>query len=240
MVTVEFERLDLKEGDKILDVGCGTGRHVCAAYQRRLVKAIGIDLNYSDLAEARGRLQLHDRLGEHGGGKWALAAGNILHLPFPDACFELVICSEVLEHIVAYRHAMVELVRVLKPGCDMVVSVPRFWPERICWGLSRDYHNSAGGHVRIFKTRQLIDELEAMGLTKWAVHYAHSLHAPFWWLKCLAGAQRSDSALVNLYHRFLVWDLMRRPALTRTLDRLLNPLLGKSVVVYLKKGLKDP
>jgi SAM-dependent methyltransferase len=236
MVTVEFNRLKLEDGFKILDIGCGSGRHTCAAYQCRRVTAIGIDLNLNDLTEARNRLELHDRLGEHGGGRWALAAGNILRLPFKDDCFDLVICSEVLEHIEAHHAAIGEIVRILKPGCDLVVSVPRFWPERICWTLSRDYHNTAGGHVRIFKHWQLIADLHTCGVKKWALHYAHSLHAPFWWLKCLVGHERRHSSAVNLYHRFLVWDMMRRPALTRTLEHLLNPVLGKSVVVYLKKG----
>ena len=66
MVTVEFDRLTVKPGFKILDIGCGSGRHTGAAYQCRNVTAIGVDLNFDDLKEARGRLQLHDRLGEHG------------------------------------------------------------------------------------------------------------------------------------------------------------------------------
>ena len=37
------------------------------------------------------------------------------------------------------------------------------------------------------------------------------------------------------YHRFLVWDLMDRPAFTRALERVLNPVMGKSVVMYFQK-----
>jgi hypothetical protein len=40
---------------------------------------------------------------------------------------------------------------------------------------------------------------------------------------------------VNLYHRFLTWDIMKQPRGTRFLENLLNPILGKSLVVYLKK-----
>ena len=156
MVTVDFDRLAVKPGFKILDIGCGSGRHTCAAYQCRNVTAIGVDLNFDDLNEARGRLQLHDRLGEHGGGIWALSAADVLNLPFKDDYFDLVICSEVLEHILSYRAAIREIVRVLQPGRNLVVSVPRYWPERICWALSPDYAGSNGGHVRIFKQKQLI------------------------------------------------------------------------------------
>ena len=235
MVTVDFDRLKIKPGFKILDIGCGSGRHTCAAYRLPKVITVGADLKYDDLTEAAKRLELHDRLGEHGGGVWSLAAADVTNLPFKDDDFDLVICSEVLEHIENHLQAIHEIVRVLKPGRNLVVSVPRYWPERICWALSSAYRTAEGGHVRIFKHAQLVTDLQNAGVYLWARHYAHSLHTPFWWLKCLVGPDRADSRPVNLYHRFLTWDILQQPILPRFLDRLLNPLLGKSTVVYLKK-----
>jgi SAM-dependent methyltransferase len=235
MVTVEFKRLAVKPEFKILDIGCGSGRHTCAAYQCQNVTAIGADLNFDDLSEARQRLELHDHLGEHGGGSWGLSVADVTCLPFKDDYFDLVICSEVLEHIIQHRLAIREIVRVLQPGCDLVVSVPRYWTERICWFLSPEYGDSEGGHVRIFKQKQLVADVERAGTQKWAIHFAHSLHTPFWWLKCLVGPNRSDSLPVNLYHRFLTWDIMKKPHFTGLLDKLLNPLMGKSLVVYFRK-----
>ena len=130
MVTVQFDRLAVKPDFKILDVGCGSGRHTCAAYRCQNVTAIGTDLNFKDLTEAEERLKLHDRLGEHGGGVWGLSVADLTCLPFRDDDFDIVICCEVLEHIVQYQVALEEIVRVLKPGCDLVISVPRSWPER--------------------------------------------------------------------------------------------------------------
>jgi hypothetical protein len=40
---------------------------------------------------------------------------------------------------------------------------------------------------------------------------------------------------VRLYHRFLTWDMMQQPRLTRSLERLLDPVMGKSVVLYFRK-----
>lgn len=235
MITVEFDRLETKPGFKILDIGCGSGRHTCAAYRLPNVIAVGADLKYDDLTEAAGRLKLHDRLGEHGGGVWALAAADVTGLPFKDDDFDLVVCSEVLEHIENHLQAIREIVRVLKPGRNLVVSVPRYWPERICWAISTDYHRVEGGHLRIFKADPLITDLQSAGLTPWARHYAHSLHTPYWWLKCLVGPDRKDCLPVNLYQRFLTWDIMKQPRCTRILEHLLNPVLGKSVVVYMRK-----
>ena len=78
--------------------------------------------------------------------------------------------------------------------------------------------------------------VQSTGLAHRHTHHAHSLHAPFWWLKCLLGVERDGLWPVQLYHRFLTWDLMKQPKLTRTLERLLNAVMGKSVVLYFRKA----
>lgn len=235
MITADFSRLGLQPGQRLLDIGCGSGRHTCEAYRLKGVLAVGADLNIEDLKQARERLEYHDRLGEHGGGVWCLSTADVCRLPFPDAHFHAVICSEVMEHIPEHHRALDELVRVLKPGGHLVVSVPRYFPERICWALSREYHQANQGHVRIYRKKALIRMITRTGLLLYRVHYAHSLHAPYWWFKCLVGPTRQDSSAVNLYHRFLTWDILHHPPLTRQLDRLLNPILGKSLVLYFRK-----
>jgi len=234
MITVDFNRLRLNSGDRILDIGCGSGRHTCAAARFENVTAVGLDIHFQEVRSAQKNLLLQDGLGLTA-GKWLALAADLARLPFADHFFDLVICSEVLEHVPEQQVAVDEMVRVLKPGKNMVVSVPRYWPEQVCWRISREYRSTANGHIRIYKKAALIRRLERAGLKHWASHYAHSLHSPFWWLKCLAGPSREDSALVNLYHRFLVWDMMKKPALTLLLERLLNPVLGKSTVLYLRK-----
>ena len=239
MITVDFRRLAVRPGFKILDIGCGSGRHTAAAYELAGTFAVGADLNYADVARAGERLRFHDRLGAHGGGSWSLSTADICSLPFKTAAFDLVICSEVLEHIPADGAAMGEIIRVLKPGHHLVVSVPRFFPEKICWLLSDEYFNANQGHVRIYRRNSLVARLQRRGVTHWATHFAHSLHTPYWWLKCLVGPTRENSPGVNLYNRFLTWDIMQKPPLTRWLDRLLNPVLGKSLVLYCVKSCPE-
>ena len=222
-------------GYRILDIGCGSGRHTCAAFRFKKVVAMGVDINFDDAFEAKDRLKYHEKLGDYGGGVWGISVADTLDLPFKDNFFDLVICSEVLEHIHDHKAAVSEIVRVLKPGKNLVVSVPRYLPERICWALSENYHNANNGHIRIYKKKGLIDLLENAGIKRWGVHFAHSLHTPYWWLKCIVGPAREDSRLVNLYHSFLVWDMMKSPWITRFLDNLLNPIMGKSIVLYLRK-----
>jgi hypothetical protein len=113
--------------------------------------------------------------------------------------------------------------------------VPAWLPERVCWHLSEDYHNAPGGHVRIFTRRELEIKLARAGLAVGGHHHAHALHSPYWWLKCAVGVSNDEHRLASAYHRFLVWDIMRRPAITKMADRALNPVIGKSLVVYADK-----
>jgi SAM-dependent methyltransferase len=240
VITIDFNllrRIDprILVGAAVLDVGCGSGRHTAEAYRLQGAKVAGVDLNIADLGRASERMALHDRLGEHGGGFWHLAAADVTCLPFANDCFDLVICSEVLEHVVDEASALRELLRVLKPGRLLAVSVPRNIPEQICWRLSRGYRDGAGGHIRIYRKNDILQRLKSAGAAVCRVHYAHSLHTPYWWLKCLVGPRREDNPLVNLYHRLLVWDMMAHPRLTRGVEKVLDPLIGKSLVVYARK-----
>jgi SAM-dependent methyltransferase len=174
--------------------------------------------------------------GEDGGGAALVMVSDVTKLPFTDASFDIVICSEVLEHIPDHNTAVKEIIRVLKPGKSLVVSVPRYLPERICWALSEAYHNEEGGHIRIYRKNELISLLEGAGATCIDMGWAHALHSPYWWIKCMAGHKNDKALPIKLYHKFLVWDIMHKPLFTRALDRLLNPLIAKSIVLYLKKG----
>ena len=117
----------------------------------------------------------------------------------------------------------------------MAVTVPRCGPEFVNWALSDEYHNVPGGHVRIYRQSQLVDRLQGTGLKATGRHHAHGLHAPYWWLRCLVGPTNDSHPAVSTYHRLLVWDIEKAPRVTRYADRVLNPLVGKSLVVYLEK-----
>jgi SAM-dependent methyltransferase len=178
-------------------------------------------------------------LGDHdarvGGGGSLSVRADVLALPFPDASFDRVIASEVLEHVPADRAAMTELVRVLRPGGLAAVTVPRWLPEKVCWALSDAYHEVEGGHVRIYRGTDLRQRLTDAGLEVLGAAHAHALHSPYWWVRCAVGPHNDDHPATKLYHRLLVWDMMARPRLTRVAEKMLNPLIGKSLVVYARK-----
>ncbi len=250
MQTVELSRLNLKPGQRVLDAGCGGGRHLMAAFALPGVRVVGLDLNWEDLCSCRknlinsgygGQQQLPEVQSSRAGlneaaPEWLIVQSSLIGLPFRDESFDAVICSEVLEHIAANEIAIRELVRVLKPGGMLAVSVPRFLPERICWAISRAYHQEPGGHIRIYRKKELLAALKRAGLTLLFINYKHALHSPYWWLKCIVGHKNDRNRLVNLYRRFLEWDIMKRPRWLSLLDKMLNPLVGKSIVFYLCKG----
>ncbi|WP_374999439.1 class I SAM-dependent methyltransferase [Aeromicrobium sp. CTD01-1L150] len=238
MLTVEFDRLGLRSGDRVIDMGCGAGRHAFEMY-RRGADVVAFDQDADELA---GVLELFGAMKEAGevpdGAEADIKEGDALALPFADGEFDRVVASEVLEHVPADIQAISELVRVLRPGGTMAVTVPRWLPEVICWKLSHDYHDTPGGHIRIYSDKELIGKLENAGMTFEGIDYAHALHAPYWWLKCAVGVENDKHPLVRAYHQVLVWDLMKTPRVslaTRLAEKAMNPVIGKSMVLYLRK-----
>lgn len=235
MLTIDFDRLGVKSGEYVLDVGCGAGRHAFELY-RRGTRIAALDRDVSELKAVAGMFVAMQLEGEASDDASATAIkGDALALPFPDGSFDRVIASEILEHIPDDETAIAELVRVLRPGGTLAITVPRWLPEKVCWMLSDVYHQNEGGHVRIYRADELSAKVKSAGLIAQGHAHAHALHSPYWWLKCAVGVDKDKNPLVRAYHQMLVWDMMKAPALTRRTEQLLNPLLGKSVVLYFQK-----
>ena len=235
MLTVDFDRLGVRDGTRVLDMGCGGGRHAYEAW-RRGATVVALDMDEQELKSVHYVVHEMNEADElpHGriGGP---TRGDALALPFPDATFDCIITSEVLEHVWADATAIRELVRVLKPGGRMAVTVPTRWPERVCWALATEYHDRPGGHVRIYRQHELEQKLESAGLYLRGSHHAHALHSPYWWLKCSVGVENADAPAVRKYHDLLAWQITKRPAWLERVERTLNPVLGKSLIVYTQK-----
>nr|WP_263975967.1 class I SAM-dependent methyltransferase [Streptomyces sp. NK08204] len=235
VLTVDFSRFPLAPGDRVLDLGCGAGRHAFECY-RRGARVVALDQNAEEIREVAKWFAAMEEAGEAPEGATATAMeGDALALPFPDESFDVVIISEVMEHIPDDKGVLAEMVRVLKPGGRIAVTVPRYGPEKVCWALSDAYHEVEGGHIRIYKADELLAKIRGAGLKPYGTHHAHALHAPYWWLKCAFGVDNDKALPVRAYHKLLVWDIMKKPLATRLAEQALNPVMGKSFVVYATK-----
>jgi 2-polyprenyl-3-methyl-5-hydroxy-6-metoxy-1,4-benzoquinol methylase len=234
MLTIDYDLMGIKDGERVLDVGCGEGRHSWEACKLNDCLVCALDIEEVNLKKALYTLHLLEQQGETR-GKWLLLKGDITSLPFKDGSFDKIICSEVLEHIPDDIQGIRELVRVLKDNGILAVSVPSYLTETICWKLSRDYHNKPGGHIRIYKSSEIISKLQRNNLDIYAVSHKHALHSFYWISRCLFGVNNEKALVPSLYYKFLVWDINNERLPTRLLDSFFNNFFSKSLVLYARK-----
>jgi SAM-dependent methyltransferase len=235
MLTVDLDLLGVGEGNTVLDMGCGGGRHAFAVL-RRGAHVVALDADDSELKQVLGTVTAMTEAGELPASADAVPVqADALHLPFTDGTFDRIIAAEVLEHIPDDQTAIAELVRVLQPGGRIAVTVPARLPERVNWLLDDDYHDFPGGHIRIYAQAILEGRLSDAGLVVRGSRRAHALHSPYWWIRCAGGVNNADRFLARRYHDLLVWQIMKNPPLLRVLDDALNPVLGKSLIVYAER-----
>jgi SAM-dependent methyltransferase len=235
MLTVDFDRLGLRPGERVLDLGCGAGRHAFEMY-RRGADVIAFDQDPDELAGVRELFAAMRDAGEVPDGAEAdVKEVDALALPFADGEFDRVVAAEILEHIPDDLGAIAELARVTRPGGTVALTVPRWFPEVVNWKLSSEYHGVPGGHIRIYTDAELMAKAESAGLVATGRDYAHGLHSPYWWIKCAVGVTNDDQTLVKAYHRLLVWEIMNQPRVLRWAGRVLDPLIGKSLVLYFRR-----
>lgn len=240
MLTADYDRLGLKAGDRLLDLGCGFGRHAFEAL-RRGGRVVACDMAFPELEQVVGTAEAMRGAGEIGPDLLCASVnGDGTRLPFADNSFDRIIASEVMEHVPDDLCALEELTRVLRPGGTIAITIPAWFPEKVCWKITDQYHAPfvPGGHVRIYTEEELRRKMRGAGLVPGGSHLAHALHAPYWWLRCAVGPKNDTNPLVKAYTKLLEWDIMSAPRITRVTEKLLNPILGKSLVVYATKPIE--
>jgi len=234
MITVEPDLLGIKDGDITLDAGCGNGRHSWEVYSKNHSSIIAFDI---DAVCVKKNLYLLASLKTENEieGSYHMLMADVTKLPFKSGSFDKIICSEVLEHIPEDNIAVEELVRVLSKDGDIGISVPHYLAESICWKLSGEYYGFPGGHIRKYKTRELLALVDTAGLSVYATRHKHAFHSFYWILRCVFGIKKENAAIPSFYNKFLEWDLRANYRFFRWLEGPLNHLCPKSVAIYARK-----
>ena len=234
MLTVDFRLLDIGKGEKILDAGCGEGRHAFEACRADGCGVCALDLSQAELRKTKYVLNHMDDCNETGSW-WVVMKGDVLNLPFKDDSFDKIICSEVLEHVKDDEQGIGELVRVLKKGGMMAVTVPTYLSESIYWALSEDYHNHPGGHIRKYQAQQLIAALRRNNLRIFALRWEHAFHTVYWLLRCIFGLKNESALIPSLYYYFLEQEIISQSRFVGLMEGVCNFFFPKSIVIYTQK-----
>jgi ubiquinone/menaquinone biosynthesis C-methylase UbiE len=233
MLTFDFNRININPEGTMLDLGCGEGRHIFGLMEKFPdLKCIGLDPHIESLEKAFEGLKFLESISN---SKTNFLSGSAYSLPFSDDSFDLVVCSEVLEHLHDYKDAIKEINRVLMPGGQFLASVPAEFPEKICWLLSEAYQNQPGGHLRIFKKNELIKEVAEHNFSFESSQRFHSIHSAYWWLRCLFWKSQESNIIIKGYKKILERHILKKPFFLDLIDKIFNPILGKSIAFYFVK-----
>jgi len=234
--SIDPQLLDISPSDRVIDLGCGTGRHVLEL-SKSPATLLGADISRHDLRVGRYLVEIMRRRGEvQARVHWLQTSGE--RLPFVDGAFDRVICTETLEHVDDDALLARELVRVLKPGGILAVSVPDEYSEKVFWRLSKNYRTHAGGHVRIYERRRIVQLMREAGLRPYAVRYRHSLET-LYWLSHIAfwSDWGKQGPITSVFRRALDAKRSRESGIVSAIDGIGNRILPKSIVVYSRKPL---
>jgi len=230
MLTVDFDRLAVQEGEIVLDAGCGQGRH-SFEFMERGALVYSMDLDMESLRKARYTLAYMVKSGDaHEKSRYFVHSGDALSLPYRDGSFDKIICSEVMEHVSDDEKACMEFSRVLKRHGRIAITVPTYFSESIYDLLTYEYFSSPGGHIRKYFPERLAGLMRRNGLEIYSISFKHSFHTLWWLIRCVAGLHLENHPLTGAYHRFLC--LTMKSDFMKRVESFFDYFFPKSIVLY--------
>jgi 2-polyprenyl-6-hydroxyphenyl methylase/3-demethylubiquinone-9 3-methyltransferase len=173
---------ELKPGTRVLDVGCGNG-FTCGEFLKRGCTVVGIDLSEQGIAQARrahsrGRFEVLQRLGE--------------------APFDLVVSTEVVEHLYDPRSYVRGCFAALKPGGDFICTTPyHSYLKNLLISLAGKWDSHAsplwdGGHIKLWSRTTLSSHLTEAGFQN--IQFRGAGRFPWLWMTMVVRGTKPDHA----------------------------------------------
>ena len=215
----EIRRMGLPRDARILDIGTSTGTNLRMLRDLGFTNVEGLDPS----AEAR-RWCGEKNLGE-------VTQGDVRDMPFEDDAFDLVLATDILEHVEQDDVAAREIRRVLAPDGRVLVTVPTF---HLLWGMQDDLAH----HYRRYLMGQLLTLLREAGLVSHRAYYFnYVLFLPIFAarriLRAFARKTRSENEINGPLINRLLTLVFRLDVAT---SPLLHPPVGVSALVVAGRG----
>lgn len=220
LLAATLRELGVAPGARALDVGSGTGSNLRLLAELGFSGARGLDPSDTAIRWCREK------------GLGPVEKGDLCHLPFAGESFDVVLATDVLEHVHDEARAVAELSRVLRPGGLLLVTVPAF---RSLWGLQDEVSH----HLRRYRREELVTRLCDGGLeVVKSFYFNYLLFAPIWlarrlmdWLRIeLESENQVNTPLLNsVLERIFALDVRSAP--------LLRPAFGASILATARRPL---
>jgi SAM-dependent methyltransferase len=214
----ELMRADASPDARTLDVGTSTGSNLRVLRDLGYTRVAGVDVSADAIRFCESK------------GFGPVRHGDVCALPFGDESFDLVLATDVIEHVEDDAVALAEIVRVLAPGGKVLITVPAF---QSLWGLQ----DEVSLHKRRYRLRPLLDLVRRSGLQPCrAYHFNYLLFAPIWLARRVIRAARVDlrsegevntPALNRILSAVFTVDVSTAP--------IVRPPFGVSILVLARK-----
>jgi SAM-dependent methyltransferase len=218
-----LEELGVSRDARVIDVGSGTGTNL------RMLREIGFrDVTGLDASPVAIQFCHEKKLGP-------VEQGDVCQLPFESERFELVLATDIIEHVDRDDLAVAEIHRVLRPGGMAIITVPAF---ASLFGLQ----DEVSQHKRRYRMEGLRSVIEKAGLrVERSFHFNYLLFAPIWLARQVIRVLRISLSSENQVNSpVLNWVLERLFRLDVRTAPTLRPPFGVSILAVARRPAGRP